>query len=380
MLIVAELALVLLLFTDAARIEVRALRGNPLPMRLLCIGLPLTIALGSVVAIALLSDLELWECAIVAAVLAPTDAALGQAVVTNPALPLRIRQGLNVESGLNDGGSVPFLTLFIGLAVAEEGLGGGWLRFAVEQVGYGTLIGAAAGVAGGWALRRASERGWTVPLFEKLALAALAVIAFVAADEMGGNGFIAAFVGGAGVRMAAGPVTARALDFAEEDGEVLNLAVFFIFGLFASHALGDATWQILAYAVLSLTLIRMLPVAVSVIGLGLRPATIGFLGWFGPRGLASIILGLVVVEDAPELQGIGQIFVVMTVTVLMSVFAHGITAAPLSRRYAHARDAAGADEPAHEPVAEIPTRWRSTGATRPETPEAGTIGTDLHAS
>ena len=175
-LVVAELALVLLLFTDAAHSDVGALRGNPLPVRLLCIGLPLTILLGTVVAVALLADLEFWECAIVAAVLAPTDAALGQAVVTNPALPLRVRQGLNVESGLNDGGSVPFLTLFIGLAAAEEGLGGGGLRFAAEQIGYGTLIGAAAGVAGGVALRRASGRGWTVPLFEKLALAALAVI------------------------------------------------------------------------------------------------------------------------------------------------------------------------------------------------------------
>ena len=206
-LVVAELALVLLLFTDAARIDVRTLRGNALPVRLLCIGLPLTIALGTVVAVALLSDLEFWECAIVAAVLAPTDAALGQAVVTNTTLPLRIRQGLNVESGLNDGGSLPFLTLFIGLAAAEEGLGGGWLRFALEQIGYGTLIGAAAGVAGGVALRRASARGWTVPLFEKLALAALAVIIFVAADEVGGNGFIAAFVGGGAAGAAAGPVT-----------------------------------------------------------------------------------------------------------------------------------------------------------------------------
>ena len=231
-------------------------------MRLLCIGLPLTIVLGTVVAVALLADLEFWECAIVAAVLAPTDAALGQAVVTNPALPLRVRQGLNVESGLNDGGSVPFLTLFIGLAAAEEGLGGGWLRFAAEQIGYGTLIGAAAGVAGGVALRRASARGWTVPLFEKLALAALAVIIFVAADEVGGNGFIAAFVGGGAAGVAAGPVAVRSLDLAEEDGELLNLAVFFIFGIFASHALGDANGQIVAYAVLSLTLIRMLPVAV----------------------------------------------------------------------------------------------------------------------
>ena len=174
----------------------------------------------------------------------------------------------------------------------------------------------AAGVAGGVALRRAAARGWTVPLFEKLALAALAVIAFVAADEIGGNGFIAAFVGGGAAGMAAGPVAERALDFAEEDGELLNLAVFFLFGVFASDALGEATLAIVAYAVLSLTLIRMLPVAVSVIGLGLRPATVGFLGWFGPRGLASIILALVVVEDAPELQGIEQIFVVMTVTVL----------------------------------------------------------------
>ena len=364
-LVVAELALVLLLFTDAARLNPQALRGNALPLRLLCIGLTLTIALGTAVAVALLSDLTLWECAIVAAVLAPTDAALGQAVVSNPALPLRVRQGLNVESGLNDGGSVPFLTLFIGLAAAEEGLGGGWLRFAVEQIGYGTLIGAAAGVAGGVVLRRASARGWTVPLFEKLAFAALAVITFVAADEVGGNGFIAAFVGGGAAGMAAGPVTARALDFAEEDGELLNLAVFFIFGVFASHALGDAGWQVVAYAVLSLTLIRMLPVAVAVIGLGLRPATVGFLGWFGPRGLASIILALVVVEDAPALQGLEQIFAVMTVTVLLSVFAHGITAAPLSRRFAGASKAAGAEAPEHEPVIELPTRWSGAGEAPP---------------
>ena len=364
-LVVAELALVLLLFTDAARIDPRALRGNALPLRLLCIGLPLTIALGTVIAVALLSDLEFWECAIVAAVLAPTDAALGQAVVSNPALPLRVRQALNVESGLNDGGSVPFLTLFIGLAAAEEGLGGGWLRFAAEQIGYGTLIGAAAGVAGGVALRRAAQRGWTVPLFEKLAFAGLAVITFVAADEVGGNGFIAAFVGGGAAGMAAGPVTARALDFAEEDGELINLAVFFIFGVFASHALGDASWQLVAYAVLSLTVIRMLPVAVSVIGLGLRPATIAFLGWFGPRGLASIILGLVVVEDAPSLQGLEQIFAVMSVTVLLSVFAHGITAAPISARYASARGAAGPDEREHEPVVELPTRWSGSGETPP---------------
>jgi NhaP-type Na+/H+ or K+/H+ antiporter len=334
--VVAELALVLLLFSGAARIEPRTLRGNRLPLWLLGIGLPLTIALGAVLALAVLTELEPWECAIVAAVLAPTDAALGQAVFSSEALPLKVRQGLDVESGLNDGGSVPFLTLFIALAAAEEGIEGGWLRFTLEQIGYGAVIGAAAGAAGGLALRRAAAVGWTTVVFEQLGLAALAVIAWVAADEVGGNGFIAAFVAGGAVGMAAGALRDRVLQFTEDEGELLNLAVFFIFGVFAADALSDATWPILAYGLLSLTVVRMLPVAVALIGLGLRPPTIAFVGWFGPRGLASIILALVVIEEEPELNGIDVIFVVVTVTVLLSVFAHGTSAAPLTRRYGRA--------------------------------------------
>ncbi len=348
--LVAELALVLLLFTDAAQIDPRHLRGNSLPLRLLGIGLPLTIGLGTLLALVLLSDLDAWECAIVAAVLAPTDAALGQAVVTSPLVPRRIREALNVESGLNDGGSVPFLMLFVALAAAHEGLEEGWVRFAVEQIGYGTLIGIAVGGVGGAALKRAAERGWTITSFEALALAALAIIAWYAADEAGGNGFIAAFVGGAAAGRAAGSLRERMLDFAEEEGQLLNLAVFFIFGVFATESLADTTWQIAAYAVASLTVIRMLPVAVAVIGLGLRPATIAFIGWFGPRGLASIILALVVVEEEPALTGIDEIFQVMTVTVLLSVLAHGISAAPLTRRYARLTDTLGSDEAEHRPA------------------------------
>jgi NhaP-type Na+/H+ or K+/H+ antiporter len=345
--LVAELALVLLLFTDAARIDPRHLRRNALPLRLLGIGLPLTIGLGTLLALLLLSNLDPWECAIVAAVLAPTDAALGQAVVSSPLVPLRIREGLNVESGLNDGGSVPFLMLFIALAASHEGLDDGWVQFAAEQIGYGTLIGVAVGVAGGVALRRASERGWTTVVFERLALAALAIVAWYAAGEAGGNGFIAAFVGGGAAGMAAGSLRERVLDFAEEEGQLLNLAVFFIFGVFAAEALGDATWQMVVYAVLSLTVIRMLPVAVAVIGLGLRPATVAFLGWFGPRGLASVILALVVVEEEPALPGNDAIFLVMTVTVLLSVLAHGISAGPLTRRYARLADRLGSDQAEH---------------------------------
>ncbi len=361
--LVAELALVLLLFSDAARIDPRALRGNAIPLRLLVIGLPLSIALGTLLALPLLTDLEFWECAIIAAVLAPTDAALGQAVVSSPRLPLRIRQGLNVESGLNDGGTVPFLTLFIALAAAEEGLEGGWVRFALEQIGYGTLIGAAVGAAGGVALARAAARGWTTHVFEQLGLAALAVIAWFAADEAGGNGFIAAFVGGGAAGMAIGAaLREQVLEFAEEEGELLNLAVFFLFGLFASEVLRDTTWQIVVYAILSLTVVRMVPVAVSLIGLRLRPSTIAFLGWFGPRGLASVILALVVVEEEPELAGLAQLFLTMTVAVLLSVFAHGITAAPLTRRYARIADALEPASPERQVVAELPTRRRSRGA------------------
>jgi NhaP-type Na+/H+ or K+/H+ antiporter len=332
--LVAELALVLLLFADAASIDPRHLRGNALPLRLLGIGLPLTIGLGTLLALVVLSDLEPWECAIVAAVLAPTDAALGKVVVASPLVPERIREGLNVESGLNDGGSVPFLMLFIALAAAHEGLEDGWVRFAAEQIGYGALIGAAVGGAGGVALQRCAARGWTTPVYERLALAALAIIAWWTADEAGGNGFIAAFVGGGVAGMAAGALRERLLGFAEEEGELFGAAVFFIFGVFAAEALGDATWQMVAYGVLSLTVIRMLPVALAVAGLGLRPATVAFLGWFGPRGLASIILALVVVEEEPALAGLDEIFLVMTVTVLISVFAHGISAAPLTRRFA----------------------------------------------
>ncbi len=154
-------------------------------------------------------------------------------------------------------------------------------------------------------------------------------------------------MGGAAAGMVAGSLRGRALDFAEEEGQLLNLAVFFIFGVFAAGMLGAVTWQMVAYAVTSLTVVRMLPVAVAVAGLGLRPATIAFLGWFGPRGLASIILALVVIEEEPALAGVDEIFLVMTVTVLVSVFAHGVSAGPLTRRYARMTDTLGSDNAEH---------------------------------
>jgi NhaP-type Na+/H+ or K+/H+ antiporter len=337
---VAEITLALLLFADAARIDLRSLRGDAdLPGRLLGIGMPLTIVLGMAAGAVLLTELEFWEAAIVAAVLAPTDAALGQAVVSSRAVPARIRQALSVESGLNDGLSVPFLALFLAIAVDQTvPAARDWFAFAAEQIGLGTLIGVAVGGGGAWLLERSAERGLTTPLFEQFGVLALAVLAFVLADEAGGNGFIAAFVGG----LAAGRVGARSgeriFEFTDEQGQLLGLAVFFVFGTVAIAFLDAADLGIVVYATVSLTLVRMVPVALAVSGMGFRPSTVTFMGWFGPRGLASIILALVVAEEEPELPALGVILAAMTVTVLASVLLHGLTALPGVRAYARSTE------------------------------------------
>jgi sodium/hydrogen antiporter len=319
---------------------VRSLRGDAdLPGRLLGIGMPLTILLGMAAGAVLLTELEFWEAAIVAAVLAPTDAALGQAVVSSRAVPARIRQALSVESGLNDGLSVPFLALFLAIAVDQTvPAASDWLGFAAEQIGLGVLIGVAVGGGGAWLVERSAERGLTTPLFEQFGVLAVAVLAFVLADEAGGNGFIAAFVGG----MAAGQVGAvsgeRIFEFTEEQGQLLGLAVFFVFGTVAISFLDGADLGIVLYAALSLTLVRMVPVALAVRGMRFRPSTVAFMGWFGPRGLASIILALVVAEEEPELPALGVILAAMTVTVLASVALHGVTALPFVRAYARSAE------------------------------------------
>jgi sodium/hydrogen antiporter len=357
-LLLGEIALAIVLFTDAARTNLSALRQNEvLPLRLLGIGMPLTIALGTFVATLVLTDLTFWEAAIVGTVLAPTDAALGQAVVNNPRVPIRIRQALNVEAGLNDGLSVPFLALFLTLAVAEEELQSAsyWIRFALEQVGLGVLVGVGVGLAGGWLVSWASKRGWMTESFERLVLLALAIIAWALADQIGGNGFIAAFVGG----LVVGPIVERVgeqlLRFTEAEGQLLNLSVFFVFGVLVIGLIQPLSWQVALYALLSLTVIRMLPVAVSLAGTHLRSVSVLFAGWFGPRGLASIVLGLIVVSEAPLLAGREEIELVVALTVLFSVLLHGITAAPLSATYARRVEEMAADTPEKRGAAELPT-------------------------
>jgi NhaP-type Na+/H+ or K+/H+ antiporter len=361
-LLVSEIALAVVLFTDAAQTNLRALRQNEaLPLRLLGIGMPLTIALGAGAAALLLTDLTFWEAAIVGTVLAPTDAALGQPVVSNPRVPARIRQALNVEAGLNDGLSVPFLALFLTLAETEEEHLSAriWIRFALEQIGLGVLVGVGVGVVGGWLVSWALRRGWITESFQRLSLLALAIIAWALADITGGNGFIAAFVGGLVIGPTVERVGERLIRFTEAEGQLLSLSVFFIFGVLAAGLVRSLSWTIVLYALLSLTVIRMLPVVLSLLGTRLQTVSVLFAGWFGPRGLASVVLGLVVIEEAPLLAGRDEIELVVTLTVLLSVLLHGFTAAPLSAAYARRVERMAADVPEKRDEVMMPSHMES---------------------
>jgi NhaP-type Na+/H+ or K+/H+ antiporter len=363
-LLLAEVALVIVLFSDAARINLSALAGNrSLPARLLGLGMPMTIGLGMLAGALLLDQIEFWEAAIIAAVLAPTDAALGQVVVSSERVPQRIRQAINVESGLNDGLSIPFLFLFVGLAVSEaEITATGWLGFVAEQVGLGALVGFAVGLLGGRLVQESINRELITGTFQQLSMIALAIGAWALAEQLGGNGFIGAFVAG----LTAGRITPtcgeKILDFTEDEGQLLNLTVFYIFGISAIGFLGAADWTVVLYGLLSLTVVRMLPVAISMLGTGLRRSSVAFLAWFGPRGLASIILALVVVEDEPALPALNVILAAMTVTVLASVLAHGISARPLVGAYAGQIEDMPPEAEEHAAVPELRTRVKPADA------------------
>ncbi len=362
--LLAEATLVLVLFSDAARIDLRVLRSQAqLPARLLAVGLPLTIAAGGLIAAVLFGALEFWEAMLVGAILSPTDAALGQVVVVSERIPVRIRQTLNVESGLNDGIALPVITLFLALAAVDEDLASTsfWVEFLLKQIGYGVLLGVVVGYVGGLIIDRASRRGWIDGTFQQLSTLAVGVAAFAFASVVDGNGFIAAFVAGMTFGVVARGTCHSIHDFTENEGQLLTLLTFLVFGaVIAGPALDDLTWQIALYAALSLTVLRMVPVAISLVGSGLHRDSVVFIGWFGPRGLASILFGLFVLEEV-ALAGRSEVFLVVTWVVLASVFAHGLTALPGVGWYA-GRYEEMADQHHEMPeaveVEEIPTRIR----------------------
>lgn len=356
----AEATLVLLLYTDAIRIDLGRLRTQvDIPLRLLGIGLPLTVAAGTIVALLVFSEFSVWEAALVAAILAPTDAALGHAVVSNPRVPIRVRQAINVESGLNDGLMLPIITLFLAVAATSIDLEtpGFWTEFAAEQIGYGILAGAVGGYAGGRLIREFAGRGWMDGAFRQLSTLAVGVGTFACAEAVGGNGFVAAFVAGLAFGAAARDYCAGVYDFAEDQGQLLALLTFLFFGAsLAGPVVDDLTWRIAIYALLSLTIVRMVPVALSLTGARLKAPTIAYLGWFGPRGLASILFGLFILEEA-ELPVGDDLFRVVIWTVLASVLLHGVTSVWLSERYGRWFSDHGREPmPEAHQVEEMPTR------------------------
>ena len=333
--LIAEVALVLVLFSDASRVGLKALK-NKLSTRLLFIGLPITIILGVLVATLLFPGIPWWVAGIIGAALAPTDAALGQIVVQNIKVPERIRSTIEIESGLNDGGAVPFLLVFIAIGIAAEAFKPTtyFVQVAFQQIGFGLLVGLVVGLLGGWLVLKARDNDWITPEYQRISFLAMAILTFLIADEIGGSGFIAAFIGGLALGYIIKDAGKILIDFSETEGQLLNLGVFFLLGIVVLPLLLNITWQIIIYAVLSLTIIRMLPVAISLIGTKLGWDSILFIGWFGPRGLASIVLALLVLDELKVFSGDTTFITVVFVTVLLSVFAHGLTAAPLSNLYA----------------------------------------------
>lgn len=359
----AEIALALVLFADASRVSiVRLRRGAGLPLRLLGPGMLLSIGLGTLLGLWLFGEIDAWECAALAAILAPTDAALGAAVVEDKRVPQRIRQALNVEAGLNDGLAVPFLLLFVAGATVSEGLepGSFWVTSALQLVGIGVLLGILVGTLAGELTQRARRAGWSSTTSEQLAMAGAATALFVFAEELGGSGFIAVFAGGlaAGTRLRG--EREPALGFTDEEGAVIGAFVFFALGLFAVELFDQLTWQECVYAVLSLTIVRMLPVAIALRGSGLRAPTVALMGWFGPRGLASVVLALVVLEQDQQLTHIDTIVLTALVTVILSIVLHGLSAAPLIGRYGDWAAKLPPDAPELGEAPEVPTPHAAT--------------------
>ena len=332
----AEVTLILVLFSDACKVRFAALRSIiAIPARMLVIGLPLTIVLGTVVALTLNPESGIAMALLTAAVLAPTDAALGQTVVTSPSVPDTLRQTINVESGLNDGLALPFVLLgatlvSAGMAPAETS---GLATSAVLQVILGPLV----GIAIGWTIARCMDIAHARELIEEAAggIAFLTVpfIAYLGSEAIGGNGFIAAFVAG----MTFGNTYRHSItfitEFLEGIAELLTMAAFLVFGaLLLPAGLEHFTWRVALLAILFLTVVRMVPIYLSLLGSQTGSKDRLFLGWFGPRGLASVLFTLIIVDEF-DFPGEAELLACVSLTVFLSILLHGVSATPLARLF-----------------------------------------------
>ena len=358
-LLIAEIALVFTLFSDSSRIGLKGLKeSGTLPPRLLGIGLPLTILAGTIAAIGIFPGLTIVGAAILATLLAPTDAALGEAIVTNKKVPLRIRQALNVEAGLNDGAVIPVLAVLVAIILlgAQAHTAGYWIFISVGEIILALIVGVSVGLAGGWLINRAEQQRWMEGTYTWIALMAVAFVAYIGADILNSSGFIAAFIAGMAIGTRYERLIASLVDFTTAQGRILGHLVFFTLGVGSYLLIENFSISVVVYAVLSLTIIRILPVAIALTGTGLKRNTVLFIGWFGPRGLASIVLLLTVMEELQDYPGMETIVLAAIATVTLSVFAHGISTNLGITRYARHAETFGENAPEYEAVLELPAR------------------------
>ena len=354
----AEVTLALVLFSDASRVNARKLRRDVgISVRLLGIGLPLTIGIGAAIAFGLFGGSGIWVAATIAAIVAPTDAALGASVMEDERVPSAVRRALNIESGLNDGIATPIVNLFIaGAAVTEAVHGTPSVAASVVELLGGAALGAGIGVAGAVLLTLTLRHHMSAPSFRPLAILSLAVLAYSTAVLAGTNGFVAAFVAG----MAFGTIDRHGdeepLAYTQETGTALSLLVWFLFGAaMLVPGLEDAGWRDVVFALLALTVVRMVPVALALIGAGLSRPTVAFIGWFGPRGLASVVFGLIAFDTLDPAES-KVVLAAVTVTVGASVLLHGLSASPLAGRYGEMSRNIHPERREHTETAALPTR------------------------
>lgn len=329
----ADLTLAVVLFSDAANANLSVLkRGFEIPTRLLLLGLPGSIALGFGLALIMFDVLTVFEAAILGTMLAATDAALGKAVVSNTKVPARLREGLNVESGLNDGLCVPILFVFIALELATEsaGLGQGLvIELLAKELGIGLVVGITLTAVGAWLLRICLQLGWVTAVWIQVTVVAMAISCFATAQALHGSGYIAAFTGGMLFGYLAKKHTEELLIGAEALGDTLALLTWLLFGYAViGQVFSRFTWPIFVYAMLSLTVVRMVPVYLGMAGSGESVSNRLFMGWFGPRGLASIVFAIIVLDN--NLPGADFMALVVACTVFLSLILHGVTANPLA--------------------------------------------------
>lgn len=347
--LLAEITLALVLFSAASTLRIREIEGDSkIVLRLIVIGLPLTIAAGTALALGLFPGISVGLALLMATTLAPTDADLGHQVITDRSVPARIRRVLNVEGGLNDGVAAPVITVAIALAALGSLGEVDPIADAVHELVVAALVGGLAGFGGRWLVSLADLGHTATSSSRQIAVLALALATYFAAAELGASGFIAAFVAGLLFGRGSKKRVESAIGFTEAQSVLLSMLVWLVFGLvvFADHLLEAVTPAVLLYAVLALTLVRMIPVAIALVGQRFDRVTIAFIGWFGPRGLASLVFLLVGLE-AMDAVGVsaGPLGPVVAWTVVLSVVLHGFSARPLARWYGRYAERLPADSP-----------------------------------